>query len=55
MQFYSSSEAPFPIQILDDSYETIVTLDESALTRILNKIDIPESLNLPTTLSLNPG
>lgn len=54
-QFYSSGEAPFPIRILDDSYETIATLDESASTRILDEIDIPESPNLPTTPSLDPG
>ena len=41
-QFYAD-KAPFPIQILDDSSQVITTLDESASTRILDEIDIPES------------
>ena len=43
-QFYAD-KAPFPIQILDDSSQVITTLDESASTRILDEIDIPESTN----------
>jgi hypothetical protein len=44
-QFYAD-KAPFPIQIVDDSSQVITTLDESASSRILNKIDIPEASQL---------
>ncbi|CEJ61375.1 hypothetical protein PMG11_09910 [Penicillium brasilianum] len=45
-RFYSDEIPPHRIEIIDDSSQLLLTLDDLAATRILDEIDLPEPANL---------
>ena len=45
-RFYSDESPPYRIEIFNDSSQLLLTLNDLATTRVLNKIDLPKPASL---------